>query len=247
MKNQDLYEAIFKRKSIRKYDAAPLPAEALTEIEAFAAEAKPLVKGIAYKIMLLNADQMGMVSVKAPHYLCFYSEKKEGWLLNVGFILQQVDLQLSTHGYGSCWIGMGKPSGNPPAVKGMEYAIMLGFGKPAEPLYRTQVSEFRRLGLSEISQISGAYDLLEPVRLAPSASNTQTWLLAGSSREILLYRKKAKFIKGAIYGKFNRIDMGIALCHLWLAIEQQEKQAAFDFAPQASLPGTEFIAKVSVQ
>lgn len=247
MNNQELYESIFHRKSVRKYDPAPLPAESLAEIEAFAAEAKPLKGDIAYKTMILNADQMGMVSVKAPHYMCFYSEKKEGSLVNAGFILQQVDLQLSASGYGSCWIGMGKPSGTPPAVKGMEYVIMLGFGRPAEPIRRAQVSEFKRLGLSEISQISGAEDLLEPVRLAPSASNTQTWFLTGSSREILLYRKKLNPIKGAIYGKFNRIDMGIALCHLWLAIEQQGKQASYDFSRQPGPSGTEFIVKVSVQ
>lgn len=247
MNNQELYKAIFHRKSVRKYDPAPLSAETLAEIESFAGEAKPLIGDISYKILLLTADQMGMVSIKAPHYLCLYSEKMEGNLVNAGFILQQIDLQLSAKGLGSCWIGMGKPAGTPPAVKGMEYVIMLGFGKPAEPVHRTQVSEFRRLALSEISQISGADDLLEPVRLAPSASNTQTWQLAGSSREMLLYRKKFNPIKGAIYGKFNRIDMGIALCHLWLAIEQQGKQAGFDFTRQSALAGAEFIAKVSVQ
>lgn len=247
MNNQELFEAIFHRKSVRKYDMSPLSAEALAEIEAFVQEAKPLIDGISYKIMLLDADRMGMVSVKAPHYLCLYSEKKEGSMLNAGFILQQVDLQLSVKGYGSCWIGMGKPAGNPPAVKGMEYVIMLGFGKPLEPVHRAQVSEFRRLNLAEISQISGADDLLEPVRLAPSASNTQTWVLTGSSREILLCRKKLNLIKGAIYSKFNQIDMGIALCHLWLSIGSQGKQANFDYTRQTAPAGTEFIAKVSVQ
>ncbi len=245
--NHELYEAIFYRKSVRKYDMNPLPAEALAEIEAFAAQAKPLIEDISYNILLINAQQMGMVSVKAPHYICFYSEKKEGYLLNAGFILQQVDLWLSANGYGSCWIGMGKPSGSAPAITGMEYVIMLGFGRAAEPARRSQVSEFKRLALGEISQAGGSNELLEPVRLAPSAGNTQSWLLAGSSREILLYRKKFNPIKGALYGKFNRIDMGIALCHLWLAIEEHGNHAAFEFTSHAALPGAEFIAKVSVR
>ncbi|MEI6100759.1 MAG: nitroreductase family protein [Eubacteriales bacterium] len=245
MTNQ-LYDAIFHRKSVRKYQMNPLTGQSLAEVEGYALKAAPLMGEIKYKIVILNAAEMGMVSVKAPHYLCFYSEKKEGYLLNAGFILQQVDLTLSVNGYGSCWIGLGKPSGSLPAVAGMEYVIMLGFGRPAEPLYRTDVGEFRRNSLTEISEITGADDLLEPVRLAPSASNTQSWLLTGSSREILLYRKKFNPIKGALYGKFNRIDMGIALCHLWLSLQHQDKQAVFDFKPQAEPKGTEFIAKVSV-
>jgi hypothetical protein len=247
MTNQEMYQAIFHRKSVRKYDSAPLSKDQLLEIEAFAQKANPLIREIGCKFFLLDAKEMGMAVIKAPHYLCLYSEKKDGYLLNAGFTMQQVDLWLSHHGYGSCWIGMGKPAGTQPEAAGMEYVIMLAFGTPAEPACRKKISEFRRNSLSEISQIYGANELTEPVRLAPSANNTQPRLLAGSAREILLCRRKFNPIKGAVYGKLNQIDMGIALCHLWLSIENQGKQAEFDFCKQAAPAGSEFMVKVSLK
>ena len=113
---------------------------------------------------------------KTPHYLCLYSEKKDGYLMNAGFMLQQIDLSLSANGYGSCWIGLGKPAGSPPEAKGLDYIIMLAFGKAAEPVYRANTTEFIRKSLPEITQIAGAEQLLEPVQLAPSASNMRAGL-----------------------------------------------------------------------
>ncbi len=38
------------------------------------------------------------------------SENTEGYLMNIGFIFQQMDLYLSSIGLGSCWLGMAKPT-----------------------------------------------------------------------------------------------------------------------------------------
>ena len=247
MTNQTLYEAIFKRKSVRKYDPAPLPDSALAEIDVIAKSGKPLIEGIGSRIFYLGPNEVSMASVKAPHYLCLYSEKKDRYLMNAGFMLQQIDLSLSANGYGSCWIGLGKPAGSPPEANGLDYVIMLAFGKAAEPVYRANTSEFIRKSLPEITQITGADGLLEPVRLAPSASNTQPWFISGSATEIVMCRKKFNPIKAAVYNKFNQIDSGIALCHLWLAIENKGKNAAFDFDRMSVPGGYDFMAKVSVK
>lgn len=241
-----LYNAVFKRKSIRKYDMAPLSQERLASVMKFANQAKPLVGGLKYGFSFLGTEEVkNLLPIKAPHYLCLFADKADGYLMNAGYVLQQVDLFLSAEGIGSCWLGLAKPGKNIPAQKdGMGFIIMLAFGKAAEPVHRENVSEFRRKKLSEITSIEGADELLEAVRLAPSASNTQAWFFGGSPKEIIVSRVRLNPIRAAIYGKMNQIDIGIALCHLDLSLEHQGKTAVFDFRHSEAPAGFEFMARV---
>jgi hypothetical protein len=51
----------------------------------------------------------GLLLVKVPQYLLLFSENKPGYLLNTGFIFEQIDLCLSSSGTGSYWLGLTKP------------------------------------------------------------------------------------------------------------------------------------------
>ncbi len=245
---ENLYDAIFKRKSIRKYDMAPLSRDILSSIMAFANQAQPIVRGLKYEFAFLGAgDVRNPLPIKAPHYLCFYGDKTDGNLMNAGYLLQQVDLFLSDKGIGSCWLGLAKPNRDIPAQRnGLDFTIMLAVGNASEPLHRQSIAEFRRKSPSEISNIAGSVLLLEPVRLAPSASNTQTWFFSGSLKEIIVNRSRLNLIKAALYGKMNQIDIGIALCHLWLSLEHQGKTAVVDFIEAEAAAGCVFMAKVQV-
>jgi nitroreductase len=248
MTNQEFYNTIFKRKSIRKYDMASLPQEKLAEIKEFAGSVKPLVDSINYKFVYLNTnDVKNLLPIKAPHYISLYSDKKDGYLMNAGYLLQQVDLFLSANNIGSCWLGMAKPNKEVPEQRdGLEFVIMLAFGEAAEQVHRENTSEFKRKSLSEITSIAGADQLLEPVRLAPSASNTQAWFFSGDINEIIVRRTKLNLIKASLYGKMNQIDIGIALCHLWLSLDHEGKTAAYDFNKVEVPNGYEFMVKVKV-
>ena len=224
----------------------PLNSETITELQKYASSVKPIEASIKYEFSYLNTnDVKNILPIKAPHYICIYSEKKDGYLMNAGFLLQQIDLYLSANNLASCWLGMAKPTKDVPLQKnGMEFVIMLAFGKTAELVHRTNVSEFNRKSLSSISNINGIDDLLEPVRLAPSASNTQTWFFSGNSDEIIVSREKLNLIKVQLYGKMNQIDIGIALCHLWISLDHQGKAATFDFHTGVAPKGYEFMATV---
>lgn len=248
MTNQQLYNAIFLRRSVRKYEMTSLTRDTLLQILEFANSAKPLIESINYEFSCLaEEDVKNILPIKAPHYICLYSEKKDGYLMNAGFVLQQVDLFISSNNLGGCWLGMAKPSRNVPVMKNsLEFVIMLAFGKTAEQVHRVDKSEFRRKSISEISSIAGAEELLEPVRLAPSASNTQPWFFIGNENEIIASREKLSFIKAPLYGKFNQIDIGIALCHLWLSLDHQGKTATYDFNKAVVPSGYEFMGKVKI-
>jgi nitroreductase len=248
MTNQELYNTIFKRKSIRKYDMTSLPQDKLAEIKGFAENVKPLVDSINYKFVYLGAnDVKNLLPIKAPHYICLYSDNKDGYLMNAGYLLQQVDLYLSANNIGSCWLGMAKPSNDVPAQKnGLEFVIMLAFGNTVETVHREGTSEFKRNSLSEITTIVGADQLLEPVRLAPSASNSQAWFFSGDTKEIIVSRKKLNLIKAPLYGKMNQIDIGIALFHLWLSLDHQGNKITFDLNEADAPSGYKFMVKVKV-
>ena len=248
MINNQLYKAIFTRKSIRKYEMTPLPANTLVELQKFASTVKVLDESIKYELSYLRTDDVkNLLPIKAPHYICLYSEKKGGYLMNAGFVLQQLDLYLSAHNLGSCWLGMARPSKQAMGPKyGMEFVIMLAFGNSNELVHRVDISAFIRKSISNISKIAGADELLEPVRLAPSASNTQPWFFSGNVEEITVSREKLNIIKAPLYGKMNQIDIGIALYHLWLSLENQGKSVAFDFEKAIAPSGYEFMVKVKV-
>jgi len=248
MTNAQLYKAIFRRKSVRKYDMAPLPEDTLVKLKEYASKAKPLDESIRYEFAYLGtADVKNLLPIKAPHYICLYSEKKGNYLMNAGFLLQQMDLYLSVNNLASCWLGMAKPSKEvPEQLNGLGFVIMLAFGNTTESIHRADTSEFKRNNLSDISSVAGTDALLEPVRLAPSASNTQPWFFSGDADVITVSRKKLHLLKVPLYGKMNQIDIGIALFHLGLSLDHQGKVASYLYDKDAAPKGYEFMVKVKL-
>src|SRR5659263_6124 len=107
MQKKDLYPTIFQRKSIRKYDVDPLDEDTLKEIRDHLQTLKPLHKDIKIEFKILSPDAVIRRTMReAPHYIAVFSEVTEGYLSNVGFMLQQMDLFFSANGLGSCWQGI---------------------------------------------------------------------------------------------------------------------------------------------
>jgi len=228
MENTKLYETIFKRKSIRQYDPTPLDVHSLADIMAHTRTLKPLFDGIKIEMKLLSQpDVKGLFLAKAPHYLAVFSEPKDGYLTNVGFMLQQMDLFFSANGIGSCWQGMPKPTKEILSKSKLEFVILLAFGKPKERLHRESVSEFKRKPLGEITDIKGADQLLEPARLAPSAMNRQLWFFRGDASTIYAYRAESSFLTAFMFDRTSKISMGIAICHVWIAAKHFGKEVEF--------------------
>jgi len=217
-------EIIRKRKSIRKYDPTPLDAATLEKVRERIEKVIPLYPSMRYSVEIVSKTK-GLFNIKAPHYLVFRSEEKDGSYENIGFIGQQLDLFFSESELGACWLGGSKPEDK--EESGLPSVICMSFGKPAVPLHR-HVTEFKRKPLSEISE--GSDDRLEAARLAPSGVNAQNWYFVAGNGKIHCYRKKANPILGFIYNKLACIDMGIALCHI--AVERD----GFSFGKESGVP-----------
>jgi len=217
-------EIIRKRKSVRKYDSAPLDAATLEKVQAQIESLKPLYPGIRYSVEIVNKTK-GMFNIKSPHYLVFGSEEKEGSAENIGFVGQQLDLFFSASGIGTCWLGAAKPEEK--EASALPHVICMAFGKSAEPLHR-ELSQFKRKPLSEISE--GSDPRLESARLAPSAINAQNWYFIAEGTKIHCYRKKANPLLGLMFNKMHCVDIGIALCHI------AEESENFRFIKDPSAP-----------
>jgi nitroreductase len=236
-KEVDIYEVIFKRKSIRKYDVPPLDEEVLNRISVELNNLIPLYDDIKTDVKIISGDDVKLRGMKrAPHYLAIFSENKEGYLTNVGFMLQQMDLLFSASEIGSCWQGIPTPKGHVTKSSDLNFIILIAFGMPTEPLYRNDTSEFKRKSIENITDIEDANELLEPVRLAPSAINSQPWFFTGTKDMIRACSTKPNFLKAVLVNKYIPIDVGIAIYHLKVSAEHSNKSTVILFNKDENAP-----------
>jgi len=250
MEKPDLYSTIFKRKSIRKYDLTPLDENRLNKIKDHLQTLEPLHEDIEIEFKILSPDMVKRRMMrKAPHYIAVFSDVKEGYLTNVGFMLQQMDLFLSANGLGTCWQGI--PTLKKEAIESssLEFVILMPFGKANETLHRTSSSQFKRNPLKEISDIEGADDLLEAARFAPSAGNGQPWFFTGDEHLIHAYYLKPNFVRGLLTKKYPPIDVGISLYHLKLASEHfgRETEIIFGDPGNTDVNGYDYVASLRLK
>lgn len=204
----NLKEQIYLRKSCRNFSNEEID---MDEVHDFITKVKVLNEDIDYAYEILTPDKLNIrTRWHAPYYLALYSEKSQGYLENIGFIFQQVSLFMQSVGIGSCWVGMATLKRKNP-----NFVISIAFGK-SDDLAR-DVSQFKRKALSEISDTSD--ERLIPARLAPSAINSQPWYFKHADDGFDVYQVKQNILKRQVLKKWNPIDMGISLAHMYVANE----------------------------
>ena len=84
----DTYSSIFTRASTRKFDSAPLSAQALEDFETFITGVKPLVPEVKLTHKIVGADGVkGLALPKAPHYLLISGEGTSATEYSGGLLL----------------------------------------------------------------------------------------------------------------------------------------------------------------
>lgn len=229
-------EMIFKRKSCRSFKSRPIDADILEKI--MSTELKPLYPHIKVRCDIVSRDKVKCICPwTTPQLITIYSEETEGWLENAGFIFQQLDLSLQKMGLGVCWLGMGKM--NPktaPEVEDMKFVIMQAFGYPKGETGLEKRS-FKRKSLEQISDTID--ERLEAARVAPSSVNSQPWYFSHEGDIIHVYCTQ----KG-LAGYMNRIDIGIALAHLYVSNPDSFK--FFKLETAAELSGYSYIGSFTL-
>jgi len=221
MKN--LYEMIFKRKSFhlfRNVGNEKISDNELSDIEAYFSKLKPLVDDIKVKIKISKET-----TCKRGQEYCilFYSEKKNNYLQNIGYLGEQLDLYLVSKNIGTLWFGIGKVK--EPIIDNLEFVIMIAIKKiDSSDKFRKDMFKSKRKDIKEIWKGNDYLDIANIVRFAPSACNTQPWYVESSNKALKVYRYRKTGKRGimpknmVIY--YNQIDLGIFLCFLDICLEK---------------------------
>ena len=223
MKEQ-YYETVFKRKSFHLFRGVgddKITQEELDGIEKDYADFEKLCPEISTAIRIVPAEKVNFKR-DAEYCILIYSEKKENYLMNAGYVGEQLDLWLVKHNIGSLWYGIGKP--NEPTYNGMDFVIMLAISKVSdETKFRKDMFKAKRKPLDEVWSGDGL-GIADIARFAPSACNAQPWYVENKNGELTVFRYKKPGKRGIMpadaVSYFNRIDIGIYLCILEICLEK---------------------------
>ncbi|MCL2861147.1 MAG: hypothetical protein FWE22_01910 [Firmicutes bacterium] len=225
---KQLAETIYTRKSTRSYSDAVV--DILENggdlVEAFGLQA--LLSDIKVSVRVLENHEVK--NKKAKYCIGFYSEDKLLALENVGFIGQLLDLHLQAQGIATCWWGMKKPKKEFKSVDGLDCFITMMAGMPKVDEKREYPADFKRKAVEDIIEGGAEADnLIEAVRVAPSAVNRQPWLIEKVEDKYNFYLKNSKNPLDMIIGDMRNIDLGIAIAHLFVAATSEGMNVEFDF------------------
>lgn len=120
------------------------------------------------------------------------------------------------------WFGIGKV--NEQQLDGLDFVIMIAIAKvDSADKFRKDMYKSKRKKLQEFWHGDNYLDIANIVRFAPSACNTQPWIVEASAKKLKVYRYRKEGKRGimpkdkVIY--YNQIDIGIFLCFLDLCLQ----------------------------
>ena len=249
MTGEDILGIIHRRRSVRRFSERTLPDDVLQRIVA-AGEGAPALGGGGMSFRLCRGGEVaggvgGLAGdygrvIRAPHFVVLSAEPEDGYLLDCGFRFQQLILQASALGVGTCWVGgflreerlrellgvdrrwrivaltpLGEPSGRRAdrlVDRAMKAAVGARRRKPLEEIFFG--GEWGGTPPVEPAGRDTLLRLMEAVRWAPSWANRQPWRFVVREGEFFLYKAGTQMKEGKDY---HLVDCGIAMCHLHLA------------------------------
>lgn len=225
MLDKDLYNMIFKRKSFhifRNVGDEKITKKEMEDIYEVFEKFVPLHPEIKTKIKIVSNDK---VTTERGQELCIllFSEKKEGYLQNIGYLGEQLDLYLVSKNIGTLWFGIGKTEEE---CDGLDYVIMFAVKKVSDgKKYRKDMYKSKRKSADEIWSGESLDGITNVVRFAPSACNSQPWKVENEGGTLKVYRYKKEGKRGIMPADkvsfYNRIDIGIFLCFMELCMEKE--------------------------
>ena len=214
------YEMIFKRKSFHTFKNIECITENdLAELSRFIDTVKPLDDSIRFSIKIVPESET-TCRRGAQYCIEFYSEEKGNYLRNIGYIGEQIDLWLAEKNIGALWFGIGKPDEKRDGE--LNFIIMIAIAKMPETSFRKDMFKSKRKPVDEIWQ-GEKLPITNIVRFAPSACNTQPWIVESDGNVIHIYRYKKPGKRGIMPADkvryYNRIDIGIFMFFVETCLE----------------------------
>jgi nitroreductase len=246
-------ELIRERYSCRVYQEIPVEQGLVSQVQEFAGSLAtgPLGSPLRFMLTVANGNESnelkglgtyGFIKKPAGFILGTSGEDKYN-LEDFGYGMEAIILFATSLGLGTCWLGgtfkRSSFSGKIGLTNGEVLPAVTSIGYPAE---KSRVHRIRKLAGSDRrlpwnalfyesesgnalrKENSGQYaEVLEMVRLAPSASNHQPWRIVKETNNFHFFLQRNKSLKpGSPLNRLlgmadlQRVDMGIAMCHFEL-------------------------------
>ncbi len=187
-------------------------------------------------------------------------------LVDLGYCFEKLILKVTALGLGTCWLGGTFKRSSFAEKMNLEPEELLPVISPvghaaaapgaAEKVVRAGAGSDRRKPWSQLffynnektplkPEEAGLYrEVLEAVRLAPSASNKQPWRVIKENNNLYHLYLKENIIYNRMLGKIKLqwVDMGIAICHFELAAKELKINGRWHFEqPQRRPSGMTYI------
>lgn len=224
----NMYEAIFVRRSVKKFIMEEIEQTLLDQIQQFANELPLLMKQANVEFLIVKQmehENMNkkLFSVKAPYYFVVACDYGIDQWLNAGYLVEQLSLYLTARGIatGALMYMQMREEG----IQGLEKLPMLalpfGFAKD----FRVhEHNKFHRLPEKETvlykTEVSPEVKLMiKAARLAPSHMNSQPWRLVVYENRIHVFCRKSVLGSDAIHPR-KILDIGVMVANMLLVAEE---------------------------
>jgi hypothetical protein len=259
----DLYNAIDRRTSVRKYENRTFNANIINEIKQKIIDVQPLYKDIKARIEFIenpeDANSIGMgffhgiAKINAPYCIVAISKIKNGYKENIGFMQEQLVLELTDMGIGTCWLGTFHEERLRQLLSlsveaGITNVISLGY--PLEGSFRN--NGFRNLVGSKrkkadelayyniwgesaskyLAENAAIKTALNYSILAPSGGNKQPVYVLFTDSYISFFVKNKN--NDVVVNPWAELDAGIFISHFYLCCKEQKINVSFFSDPDAN-------------
>lgn len=241
-----VFETIRQRRSVRTFEKKKIDNSVLEELKEYAKQIEN-PWNIEVRYVFMDAEECGLSSPVLsgePMYIAALVDKTDHAEEAAGYAFEKLMLKAVSMGLGTVWIGgtmkrelfetaCGKtdhermpcitPLGIPAKMSFKEKMMRKGVGadtrmKSEKLFFAEDMDHPLKADSMDI------HDALEAVRLAPSAVNKQPWRIILKDGLYHFYEKHAKgYISDAV-GDMQRIDMGIAVAHFDLVLNERGLQ-----------------------
>ena len=266
-------DVIKARKSVRSFNKKKIDSKTIEQIKDFLSNnSNPFNIPIEFKI--LDAAKYNLSSpviTGADTYVAGKYNKCENAEIAFGYTFERLILYATSLGLGTVWLAATidrkafekaiklKSDEIMPAVTPIGYES--NKSSIREILMRKAMKSDTRLSFEDIfykddfehclhEEDAGIWLIpLQMVQLAPSATNKQPWRIIKDTNKVHFYENKTKGYDKNSTGDIQKVDLGIAMCHLEIAVQELGLKGSFvKYKPTISLPeNTEYIVTYELE
>ncbi|NVM34843.1 MAG: nitroreductase [Candidatus Lokiarchaeota archaeon] len=200
----------------------------------------------------------------AQNFIVGAVEKSKFDREHFGYLMETIILFATDMGLGTCWLGGSfnktlfaakiKCSSNEivPAITSIGYSIQRTV---KEKIIRSFVKANKRFSWDRLffkqefntplfaEEVGDYAELLEMVRLGPSAGNKQPWRIIKDSNKNMFHFYTVK--TDSVYGRFPPLDIGIAVCHFDLTAKELGIKGSWIFENPQILGAENLLYKIT--